>query len=125
MAADEVPGILGSCSEQVRDIALQARTLIRNAIPDAVEEVDEALPLLGYTFIPGTYKGLFAAIAPQASHVNLMFSRGVELEEIDGGELLEGTGKKARHVKLRSPEDVTRREVLTLVEAAAERAPRS
>ena len=125
MAANEVPDVLGSCSEQVRDIALQARALIRNAIRDAVEEVDEAVPLLGYTFIPGTYKGLFAAIAPKGSHVNLMLSRGVELKEIDEGGLLEGTGKKARHVKLRSPEDVTPPEVLTLVEAAAERTPRS
>jgi hypothetical protein len=37
------------------------------------------------------------AIAPQKSYVNLMFSKGVELLDLDSTHLLEGTGKKARH----------------------------
>lgn len=54
-----------------------------------------------------------------------MFSKGVELVELDDAGLLEGTGKKARHITVRSAERLDEPGVRALREAAAARTPRS
>lgn len=123
--SDELTRLLSPYASEVRRLALDLRALVRAAEPGATEEIDHSAKLIGFTFIPGTYKGLFAAIAPQRSHVNLMFSKGVELTEIDKAGLLEGTGKKARHIKIRDRERLSDPEVRRLLAAAAERTPRS
>jgi hypothetical protein len=53
-----------------------------------------------------------------------MFSTGVEVEKLDTAGLLEGTGKRARHVKVRTLEDLKRPGLSTLLRAAAARTPR-
>jgi hypothetical protein len=93
-------------------------------IPDAVEEIDPADRLVGFTFIPGTIKGLIVAITLQKTYVNLMFSKGVELLPLDAAGLLEGTGKLARHIKVRSAATLEQPAVRTLIEQAADRTPR-
>ncbi|MGC0142074.1 DUF1801 domain-containing protein [Pseudactinotalea sp. Z1732] len=108
----------------VREIVNRLRTLVVNAVPDGIEEADPAAKLLGYTFKPGTYKYLIAAIAPQTRHVNLMFASGAELAEEDTEGLLEGTGKRARHIKFHTPADVDRAGVVDLLSEAARRTPR-
>jgi Domain of unknown function (DU1801) len=60
-----------------------------------------------------------AALAPQRSYVNLAFGDGVDLP--DPAHRLEGTGKRLRHVKIRSSEDVRDPEVRRLLEEAARR----
>jgi hypothetical protein len=54
----------------------------------------------------------------------VIFSKGVELMELDQTGLLEGTGKVARHIKFRDPARVDDPQVRTLLEAAAARTPR-
>jgi hypothetical protein len=117
--------LLSTFDDEVRRLALATRDLVREVVPDAAEEFDESARLIGFTFIPGTYRGLFAAVAPQRSHVNLMFSRGVELMELDSSGLLEGTGKRARHIKIRDASLLADPAVRALVAAAAEPTPRS
>jgi hypothetical protein len=112
------------CTPAVWDLAMRARALMRDAIPGATEAVDLADRLLAYSFIPGTYRGLVTAITLHSKHVNLMFSKGVELLEVDAGGLLEGTGKQARHIKVRTPEVLDDPHVRALIEAAAERTAR-
>jgi hypothetical protein len=121
---DGVATILAPFAPDVREVALAARDLVRSLVPDAVEELDAKDRLLGYSFIPGTYRGLIVAIAPQRSYVNLMFSKGVELLPLDAKGLLQGTGKVARHVRLRSREDLAEPELRRLIAAAAERTER-
>jgi hypothetical protein len=121
---DALAGLLAGSTAEVRDLALRTRALIHEAVPDAVEEIDPADRLVGFTFIPGTIKGLIVAIALQRSYVNLMFSKGVELMEIDSAGLLEGTGKKARHIKVRSAAVLDQPQVRVLIEQAAARTPR-
>lgn len=121
----ELTQLLLPYAPEVRRLAISLRALVLDVEPEAAEEIDPSARLIGYTFIPGTYKGLFAAVAPQRSHVNLMFSKGVELAEIDTTGLLEGTGKKARHIKIRDEERLSDPEVRRLIAAAAERTPRS
>jgi hypothetical protein len=120
-----IAALLASYSPGVRHLATLARALVNETAPDAHEEVDESAKVGGFTFIPGTYKGLILTIAPQKDYVNIIFSKGVELMEVDSEGLLEGTGKRARHIKNRSEEDLQRPGVRALIEAAVARTPRS
>lgn len=108
----------------VRETAKALRALVREVLPAASEELDPSAKLIAYTFLPGTYKGLVVAIAPQRKRVNLLIARGAELAEADLGGLLEGTGKKARHVKVADPAQAADPRLRALVEQAASRTPR-
>ncbi len=44
------------------------------------------------------------AVVPYKDHVNLQFWKAIYLDDPDGR--LEGTGKEARHLKIRSAEDI-------------------
>ncbi|MFJ3921943.1 hypothetical protein [Streptomyces sp. NPDC090022] len=114
--------LLAGVPAEVAEVARQARRVVRAAIPDAAEEVDASARLLGFTFAPGTYKGLVAGLALHDRYVNLMFSQGAELaDSLHAGSLLAGTGKKARHVKLQSPADLLDPRLAELLAAAAQR----
>ena len=58
----------------------------------------------------------FAYVNAFTAHVNVGFFLGAELA--DPGQLLEGTGKYMRHVKLRSGSDVDATALINLVDAA-------
>jgi hypothetical protein len=120
----EVAKLLEPYTPEIRELATHVRELVREAVPDAGEEVDPSAKMFGFTFIPGTYKGLILTVSPQKSYVNIIFSKGVELQELDSTGLLEGTGKFARHIKIRGEEQVHDPEVRKLVEAAAARTER-
>lgn len=99
---DQIAALLADCSPEVRELATATRALVREVLHDAQEEVDTSARLIAYTYQPGTYKGLAAAIALHKSWVNLMFSKGAAMQANDPAGLLEGTGKLARHIKIRS-----------------------
>lgn len=90
------------------DIAMLARDLrdvIRRGVPHASESIKWGMPVY-------EQDGLICAIRCSRDHVALQFyTSGTELSDPDG--LLEGTGKRMRHVKIRSKRDIKRR-VLTL-----------
>ncbi|MGW8887220.1 DUF1801 domain-containing protein [Streptomyces sp. NPDC055749] len=113
--------LLDAAGAEVAAIARRAREVVREAVPDAVEEVDVSARLLAFTFAPGTYKGIAAGLILHSGHVNLQFGEGVELAAHDPSGLLTGTGKKARHVKLHDPRDLEDPRVVELVVAAAAR----
>ncbi len=120
----DVEALVAGIDAGMREIVERLRGVVRESVPGAVEELDPSARLIGYTYQPGSYKGLIVAIALHASHVNLMFSKGVELLDTDDAGLLEGTGKKARHIRFREPSDVDRPGVRSLIEEAARRTPR-
>lgn len=122
---EDLDRFLAPLPQAARDIVLTLRGVVLGAVPDAQEELDGAATTLGFTFIPGTYKGLFAAIIPHKAHVNLMFAKGVELLPADRGALLVGTGKAARHIGFTDADQAARPEVRELLVAAAERTPRT
>lgn len=116
--------LLSGLDEQARNIVDRLRELAAEVVPDAIEEPDPSAELIGYTYRPGTYQHLIAAIAPHTGHVNLMLACGAVLIDLDENGLLEGTGKKARHIKFRDTADVDRRGVRELLAEAARRTPR-
>jgi hypothetical protein len=87
----------------VQGIAAAARSLILEVMPGAIEQVDAPSKIIAYGY-GTTYADLICAIAPFKTYVNLMFSRGVDLEDPQG--LLIGTGKRARHIKLTTVDEV-------------------
>jgi hypothetical protein len=87
------------------DVAAAARALrltVLRDLPGAVEWFDPGNGLLAI----GTKRGmrdLLFAIIPHKAHVNLQLADGVDLPNPDGR--IEGTGKRSRHVKVRSVDD--------------------
>lgn len=57
-----------------------------------------------------------------SEHVNLILWYGADLEDPEG--IIEGTGKRRRHVTLTSPDDVERSDVRAVVERAVDHARR-
>jgi Domain of unknown function (DU1801) len=117
--------LLEGCDPDVRMLAIEAQKLLRAVLPDAQEEVDIAARLLGFTYRPGSYRCLIAGIIVHSHHLNIMLSSGAELAEKDEPGLLEGTGKRARHIKITSPERLNDPRVERLITAAAALTPHS
>jgi hypothetical protein len=80
---------------QYRPIVAALRRLMRESAPEAAEAT-----LYGSPAWRGT-KAL-AIISISKTHLTFAFERGAEFDDTHG--LLEGVGKKTRHVKLKTPE---------------------
>jgi hypothetical protein len=111
----ELEEFLSAYPVEVRDLALRVRSLVLEAFPNAVEIVDAPSNLIAYGF--GTkYADLVCGIMPYRRHVNLIFAQGASLPDPQG--LLEGTGKRARHVKIQSVAPLADPGLLALIQAA-------
>lgn len=119
-----VDDLIKGLDAPIRKIVDRLRELVSEVIPDAIEEPDLSAKLIGYTYKPGTYKHLISAIAPHTGHVNLMLSTGAALADQDTFGLLEGTGKKARHIRFTTTADVDRPGIRELLAEADRRTPR-
>ena len=84
---------------EVRAAARALETLIREELPDVVVEFDPGNGLLAFGRSMKMRDLLFALI-PHAGWVNLQLADGANLPNPDG--LIEGTGKRIRHIKVRS-----------------------
>ena len=110
----DVDRLLGEHPAEIQAIERALRAAIRAAFPEAVEQVDFGNKLIAFGRSMKIRGLLFAVIAHQ-SWVNLQLADGVDLPDPDG--LVEGTGKRVRHVKIRSVEQASSRRVLRLIEA--------
>ena len=103
MSDNSLDDFLAQYNPQVQELTLLARALVLEVFPDALEQVDPPSKIIAYGF-GIRYAQLVCALAPYQSYTNLIFSQGASLPDPYG--LLEGSGKRARHVKIRSAEDV-------------------
>ena len=95
---------LDGTAPAVADIARALRLTVIDEFPDAIEWFDAGDGLLAI----GTrhaMRDLLFAIIPHKSWVNLQLADGAALPNPDGR--IEGTGKRIRHVKVRSVEDAS------------------
>lgn len=108
----EVPveQFIRNASPTVRPVLQDLRELVRQAIPDAKEEIKWGRPVYSLNHI-------VCYLAAAGDHANLGFYRGIELEDPKG--LLEGEGKKLRHIKVYRTEEIRRRWYGTLIKQAA------
>ena len=91
----EVDAFFADRSEDVRQLALACRDVVLDVFPDAIETAEGAE--IGYGFDRG-YRGLVFTISPTRDRVTLGVVDGASLPDPAG--LLEGTGKRHRHVKV-------------------------
>ena len=110
----DVDRLLDEHSPELGAIERALRATIRREFPDAVEQVDFGNKLIafGHTM---KIRGLLFAIIAHKSHVNLQLADGADLPDPDG--LIEGTGKRIRHVKIRSVEAASSPAVVAIIEA--------
>jgi hypothetical protein len=94
--------LLEGSTPEVAEIAKALRRTVLDGLPGAVEWFDPGNGLLAIGTARSMRELLFAII-PHKAHVNLQLMDGVDLPNPVGR--IEGTGKRARHVKARSIED--------------------
>lgn len=116
---DDVEQFFTESSQQVAEIARAARRLVLDMRPDAVEALDPGNRIVGYSTGPRAMKDMWVGIAPHAHHVNLQLANGALIN--DPAEIVEGTGKRVRHVTLRSTEDVNLPEVCDALQRSLDR----
>ena len=110
----DVDRLLGEHAPELQAIERALRTTIRSAFPEAIEQVDFANKLIAFGRSM-KIRGLLFAIIAHKSHVNLQLADGADLPDPAG--LVEGTGKRIRHVKIRSVEAASSPAVVALAHA--------
>ena len=111
-----IDDLLQMTPEAFRPIVGALREVIYQIDPNVCEVVRLGDRAATYGLGPRKMIDGYAYILPHKRWVNLGFYQGVALA--DPGGLLDGTGAKMRHVKIRSLEDARRPEVQALIEAA-------
>ena len=93
---------LDATAPALADVARALRLTVLEGFPGAIETFDRADGLLAFG-TGGSMRDFYFAIIPHRSWVNLQLADGVDLPNPDGR--IEGTGKRVRHLKIRSVED--------------------
>ena len=105
-------------SPTVRRLATALRKLVSEVYPDVVEVPWPRLRVIGYGVGAKKSTEHFCYIGIYGSHINLGFNHGLDLPDPSG--TLEGTGKKFRHVKIETLEDITKPSLRLMLRAAVE-----
>ena len=120
MADADLATLLEPHTPTVRDVFGAVRALARDVMPDAQEQVDLPDRVLAFGFGPAggvRMRGLAVGLIPHTAHVNVQLADGALLDDPSG--IVEGTGKRIRHVKCRSLDDVARPALRALLEEQA------
>lgn len=115
MSRKEAKTFFDLYSKDIQKIAWKARELVFSVMPEIAETVYPQMKVIRYGLEGSKMSGLVCAIMPAAKWVSLGFMHGTSLPDPD--DLLEGSGKGLRHVKLRSVEEVDNPAVRKLLEA--------
>jgi len=107
---------LARSNPQTKKLANVLRKLISTVYPKVVEVPWPRLQVIGYGVGPKKSTEHFCNIGLYGEHINLGFNYGMDLPDPD--KLLEGAGKKFRHVKIRNIEDVKRSTLRKLLQDA-------
>lgn len=101
---------------EMQPVARRLREIVFEVDPDSVEVVRLGDRAATYGVGPKKMSEGYAYILPHKNWVNLGFYKGVDLPDPKG--LLQGTGKKLRHVKVGSVGDAQQPELRLLIEEA-------
>ena len=103
-------------SKEVQEIARQTRNLIYKVLPEVVEVVWLTQKNTGFGTGIKKKTEHFCWLMPATNHVNLGFNYGAELP--DPNNLLEGTGKLFRHIKIKSVDQLTNKDLIAILKYA-------
>ena len=95
----------------VKGLAEQVRAVVREAAPQADEELKWGNPCY-------SQQGPLCYISATRTHVNLGFFRGEDLTDPD--KLLEGDGSEMRHIKIRTPAEIHKAQLTAWIRQAVE-----
>ena len=113
---NDFESLLTTNTPEAQELARRVRRLVRSVLPEAGEKIHPGWGVADY--YPGEPQGRgFLSIGPQKKYVNLYFMNGVELPDPSG--LLTGTGKRLRHVKIKTADDLKNPALVELIKAAA------
>jgi len=118
----DLDALLDRHTPAVREVFHALGALVREVMPDAVEQLDLPDRVLAFGFGPPggvRLRGLAVGLIPHAAHVNVQLADGAVLPDATG--IVEGTGKRIRHVKCRTLEDVARPALRALLTEQAAR----
>jgi hypothetical protein len=115
MAARTLAELLAQYPDDVQQLARSTRRLLLKLLPAAEETVDSSGPYVFYGYGPGD-KGIVCNIILNRQGVKLGVANGVELD--DPMRLLEGKGKRHRHIVLEKPSDLRKPGIEPLVRSA-------
>jgi uncharacterized protein DUF1801 len=106
-----------------RNLALELRALLLDEIAPCYENIYDAYSAvaIGYGTSEKLGDGIFH-IAVYARGANLGFNDGATLADPKG--ILEGSGNRIRHIKIRKPEDLNRPELRSYIRRARKQALR-
>lgn len=108
--------LLNKYDDGIRELAVASRELIVKLIPKSEEKVYFGWRVARFS-LDGTMAGQFIAIGPTKKHVNLYFMNGTELD--DPKSLLDGVGKKMRHVSITDARQLKSAALKALIKASA------
>ena len=109
--------IVSKVSPHARQLAERARMLIQDVYPAVVEVPWPKQRVIGYGVGPKKMSEHFCYISVSRDHINLGFMYGAELP--DPEQLLEGSGKLLRHVRITRLEQLSNPALRELVRVAS------
>ena len=118
----DLDALLERHTPEVREVFLALRALAAQLMPDATEQLDLPDRVLAFGFGPAgglRLRDFAVGLIPHTGHVNVQLADGALLDDPAG--IIEGTGKRIRHVKCRSLEDAARPALGALLMAQAAR----
>ena len=107
--------LISKSNPAIRALSKKTRALVFEVFPKANEKTYFGWGNTWYGTSEKTRDAVFA-ITPLKAYVSLFFMRGSELSDSD--KLLEGAGKKLRHVNIRAAADLKRPGLVRLMKRA-------
>ena len=114
--------IVSQADPEVAALARRAQAIIEDVMPDVVKVAWPTQNIIGYGVGPKKMSEQYCYIALLKGRINLGFYYGADLP--DPQNLLEGTGKALRHIKISEMEQLENPAVRDLVEAASKHLPK-
>lgn len=111
------PELLQPLPADVREVATRLRAMVQAAVPDADEAVSGGARMGMALYSIDGPNNVICGIQPTANMCRLFFHGWKQLEEF--GYRLEGSGKNARHIKIRSSEELDPDTVADMIGIAA------
>jgi len=114
---DPIEQFLAGYPPDMQAISRRLRAMVKNSMPQQAKEVLFASQNhIGYSLSSESMRNRICYICPMRDYVRLGFMFGGYLPDPD--QVLEGTGKRLRHVKVRTLEGAGHPALKRLVEAA-------
>ncbi len=101
MSTDLVGTCIAGWPDELAEIAIELRSLIKKTLPDCIESIKWGYPVY-------ELDGLVCSIRNASRHIALQFfSSGIHLDDPNG--LLQGSGQKMRHIKIRKKSEIQKK----------------